>query len=97
MLAQWVTGICFVSLNVTGSNPSLKNVYFGACLFVCFFKCSCGFFFNIYLFGCAGSFSCGRWAPLLWNAKTLSCGMHVGSSSLTRDLTQAPCIRIAES
>ena len=32
------------------------------------------FFFNIYLFGCAGSLS--------W---------HVGSSSLTRDQTQAPC------
>ena len=27
----------------------------------------------------------------------LSCGMHVGSSSLTRDRTQAPCIGSTES
>ena len=27
----------------------------------------------------------------------LSCGMHVGSSSLTRDQTQASCIRSVES
>ena len=32
--------IYFVSLNVTGSNPSLKNVYLGTCLFVFFSKCS---------------------------------------------------------
>ena len=36
-----------------------------------------------------GLFSCGM--------RTLSCGMHVGSSSLTRDRTQAPCIGCAES
>ena len=48
------------------------------------------FFFNIYLFGCAGSqlwyagsVSCGMW--------TLSCGMWE-SSSLTRDQTQTPCV-----
>ena len=29
--------------------------------------------------------------------RTLSCGMHVGSSSLTRDRTQAPCIGSVES
>ena len=27
----------------------------------------------------------------------LSCGMHVGSSSLTRDRTRAPCIACAKS
>ena len=48
---------------------------------------------NIY-FGCtwvlvAGSFSCGMW--------TLSCGMHVGSSSPTRDRICTPCIGSVES
>ena len=33
--------------------------------------------------------SCSMW--------TLSCGMHVGSSSLTRDWTRAPCIGSTES
>ena len=38
----------------------------------------------------AGSLlSCGMW--------TLSCGMHVGSSSLTRDRAWAPCIVSVES
>ena len=32
-----------------------------------------------------------------YGMQTLSCGMHVGSSSLTRDQTQAPCIGSAES
>ena len=36
-----------------------------------------------------GSFSCGM--------RTLGCGMHVGSSSLTRDRTRAPGIGSAES
>ena len=44
------------------------------------------FFFNIYLFGCAGSY--------LWD---LSGSERVGSSSLTRDWTLAPCIRSIES
>ena len=55
------------------------------------------FFFNIYLFiwlcqvlvAAGGLLSCG--------IQTLSCGMHVGSSSLTRDQTQAPSIGSAES
>ena len=61
------------------------------------------FFFNIYLFwlhqvlvaargifvaaclvAICGLLSCGM--------QTLSCSMHVGSSSLTRDQTWAPCI-----
>ena len=52
-------------------------------------------FFLIYLFGCTvlvvagGLLSCGM--------RTLSCGMHVGSSSLTRDQSRAPCIGSAES
>ena len=36
------------------------------------------------LVAAGGLFSCGM--------RTLSCGMHVGSSSLTRDQTPAPCI-----
>ena len=50
--------------------------------------------------------SCGRWAPWLrlvgslvaaggllsCDMWTLSCGVHVGSSSLTRDRTRIPCI-----
>ena len=49
------------------------------------------FFFNIYLFIylVALGLSCGMW--------TLSCGMHVGSSSLTKDRTRAPCLGSAES
>ena len=35
------------------------------------------------------AFSCGM--------RTLSCSMHVGSSSPTRDATQAPCIGSVES
>ena len=49
------------------------------------------FFQNIYLFIylVVPGLSCGM--------RTLSCGMHVGSSSLTRDRTWAPCIGSAES
>ena len=49
------------------------------------------FFFNIYVFIylVAPGLSCGMW--------TLSCGMHVGSNSLTRDRTQGPCIESVES
>ena len=46
-----------------------------------------------------GLLSCSSPAPLVaahvllsCDMRTLSCGMHVGSSSLTRDRTQAPCI-----
>ena len=57
----------------------------------------------IYLFGCTGSqlWQVGSLvvAPGLLSCgiRTLSCGMHVGSSSLTRDRTRAPCIGSAES
>ena len=34
---------------------------------------------------------------LSWGTRTLSCGMRVGSSSLTRDRTRAPCIGSVES
>ena len=53
-------------------------------------------FFNIYLFwlhrvlvAACGIFSCGM--------QNLSCGMHAGSNSLTRDRTRAPCIGSTES
>ena len=55
--------------------------------------------------------SCNTWAPYLQlvgslvvahqlrscGMRTPSCSMHVGSSSLTRDPTRAPCIGSAES
>ena len=49
-------------------------------------------YFFIYLFGCTGScgtqdLHCNMWILYLW---------HVGSSSLTRDGTQAPCIGSTE-
>ena len=64
------------------------------------------FLINIYLFIflVALGLSCGRRAPRLRLSGSLvaahgllSCGMHVGSSSPTRDRTQAPCIGSAES
>ena len=75
-------------------------------LFLCFLK-------NIYLFIylVAPALSYSRWTPQLRQVgslvadcrllscgmRTLSCSMHVGSSSLTRDRTQAPCIGSVES
>ena len=55
------------------------------------------YYYFIYLFfwlpwvlvAAPGLLSCGM--------QTLSCGMHVGSSSLTRDRTPAPCIGSAKS
>ena len=44
----------------------------------------------------AGSLVAARWL-LSCGMQTLSCGMHVGSSSLTRDWTRAPCIGSSES
>ena len=63
------------------------------------------------LVAAGGILSCTMWAAYLWHVgclfvvcrllscgmQTLSCGMHVGSSSLTRDQTWAPCIGSAES
>ena len=45
---------------------------------------------------CAGSFSCGMQAHScdMW---TLSCSMHLGSSSPTRDQTWGPCVGSGES
>ena len=54
-------------------------------------------------FGCAGSLLCqagflvAAHRLLNFGMWTLSCSMHVGSSSLTRDWTQVPCIVSAES
>ena len=53
------------------------------------------FLLNLFIWLCrvlaavGGLLSCGTW--------TLSCGMHVGSSSLTRGQTRAPCIGSTES
>ena len=70
------------------------------------------FFFRIYLFvwlcrvlvTACRLLSCSPWAPLVaaggllnCGMRTLSCGMHVGSISLARDRTWAPCIGSAES
>ena len=62
------------------------------CMYVCIlaeaglilFIVACGNFL-----AARGLLSCGM--------RTLSCGMHAGSSSLTRDPTQAPCIGSEES
>ena len=55
------------------------------------------FFFNIYLFiQAAPGLSCST-RDLHYGMRDLSCGMHVGSSSLTRDQTRAPCIGSVES
>ena len=52
------------------------------------------FFFNILA---APGLSCGMQESFSWGMQDLSCSMHVGSSSLTRDQTQAPCIGSTES
>ena len=61
------------------------------CIPTCFLKFTCLFFFFFCLYLAVlglpvehGNFHlcCGTWDPYLW---------HVGSSSLTRDGTQAPC------
>ena len=41
-------------------------------------------YLHLVLVAAGGLLSCGMWS--------LSCGMHMGSSSLTRDRTWAPCI-----
>ena len=53
-------------------------VYLFICL-CCVLVAACGIFYLWHL----GYFSCGLWDLYLW---------HVGSGSLTRDRTQAPCI-----
>ena len=60
-----------------------KNIYLFVCLFIyLFWLCQV-------LVAACGIFSCGM--------RTLSCGMHAGSSSLTRDWTPSPCIESTES
>ena len=70
------------------------------CIPMCFLKFTCVwffFFFPVFIYLAVlgllvehGNFHlcCGMWDPYLW---------HVGSSSLTRDGTQAPCIGSVES
>ena len=61
--------------------------------------------FNIYSFILAAlglscgmqDLCCGMWDPLVAACGLLSCCMHAGSSSLTRDRTQTPCIGSTES
>ena len=69
------------------------------------------FIFKIFIYLVAPGLSCSRRAPSLrlqgslvaagvllsCGTWTLSCGTHVGSSSLTRDQTWSPCIGSAES
>ena len=59
------------------------------------------FFKNIYLFRLCWVSIAARGiivaACLVAARGLLSCGMHVGSSSLSRDRTRAPCIGSAES
>ena len=50
----------------------------------------------MYLFGCTRS-KLRLAGSLVVACQLLSCGMHVGSSCLTRDRTQAPCIGCVES
>ena len=60
-------------------------------LFVLFLK-------NIYLFiSAAPGLSCGMRALRCGMRDLFSCGVHVGSSSPTRDRTRAPCIGSVES
>ena len=62
-------------------------------------------FLNFYLFILAVlGVSCGMWDLQLRHVgsyscsmRTLSCGTHAGSSSLTRDQTGAPCVGGIES
>ena len=55
------------------------------------------FFFNLLIyFGCAG-LGCSMWELLVAVCGLLSCSMHVGSSSLARNRTWAPCIGSMES
>ena len=53
--------------------------------------------FNIYLFIWLLRVLVAAGRLLSCSMRTLSCGMHVGSSSLTRDRTRAPCIGSVES
>ena len=54
------------------------------------------FLIFIYLFGCVGSLL-QHVGSLDVACRLFSCGMHVGSSSWTRDRTQAPCSGSLES
>ena len=78
------TGICF------GINDSIS---------IFLRQCVCSFFFKNYLFIylVALGLSCGKEGSLVVAGGLLSCSMYVGSSSLTRDQTQAPCIGSMES
>ena len=78
----------------------LLFIYLSICLFVGWFVCLFWLCWvlvvahRIFVVACGLSrsmwtLSCGMW--------TLSCGMHAGSSSPTRDWTQAPCIGSVES
>ena len=66
-------------------SPSLFLLFI--CLFVCLF---------IYILAAPG-LSCSTQGLLVAAYGLLSCGMHVGSSFLTRDQTPAPCVGSVES
>ena len=69
---------------------NLQRLLFIFYLFILFWLCRV-------LVVARGIFSCGTQDLLVAACGLLSCGMHVGSSSPTRDRTQAPCIGSAES
>ena len=61
--------------------------------------CCCCYFYLFYLFWLCRALVAARgiFFYLVVACRLLSCGMHVGSSSLTRDGTWAPCLGSAES
>ena len=88
--SSFICSSASVSLLLIPSGVFLKNIY----LFIlalpvlscCMQDLHCSMW-DLLVVAC-GFLSCGTWA--------LSWGMHAGSSSLTRDWTQAPCIGSAE-
>ena len=102
-LVQFTTGAIWAQ-----SFPCGKTLNYGFNFFnfkEFFLFCS---FLKIFIYLVAPGLSCSRRAPQLWLAgssvaacgllscgmRTLSCGMHVESSSLTRDQTQAPALGV---
>ena len=76
---------------LTPSRESPLCLWTGKIVMTTFFSSSSFFFFLP-----APGRSCGMW-DLHCGMRALSCSMHVGSSSLARDRTQAPCIGSTES
>ena len=109
-LGLFKSQIIIVGLSISPSSSiHFSFTYFAALSFAAYtFRIAMPFIYLfiylfVWLFGCVGSqlwkagslvaacrlVSCGMW--------TLSCSMHVGSSSWIRDQTQAPCTGSTES